>query len=423
MWRIRFILQWAQTNNANPYSVGDGTEDRSEVTNRRKFLAGLAGAAGAASLMSGARVSAAAGKDRAIPQQIKMFNIDLNWSGANFPAPGYWADVSPEDHVRWCADLGANVIHSYTVSCNGYAWYKGGIVPPQPGLKHDYFREVQRLAHKRNMLVTGYYCVGANTKWGEEHPDLSYGTPASAHIPLTDVYLDYFCAMMADGMKKTGMEVCALDWIWNPGTQGAVFTPSGEPHDKAWIDAEKKLFTQLTGLRFPSTGVPNDEDRLGYERLAIERTWQRIRETRDTTDRNCLLALWMNHPDRPSIQGSKMFGEVDWYINENPKPDRLELARGKVRQGARLIQNLSGWGNHDAKAYLADPQYASFDMSAFAEPRANGLLPSVAEYLSKPVDSFKGKENDRIAANDYNIAALARFFRGLPMDTVIPLKA
>ncbi|MBI4165801.1 MAG: hypothetical protein HY508_08720 [Acidobacteria bacterium] len=61
--------------------------------------------------------------------------------------------------------------------------------------------------------------------------------------------------------------------------------------------------------------------------------------------------------------------------------------------------------------------------SAFAEPRANGLLPPVAEDLSKRVDAFKGKENDRIAANDYNIAAIARFFRGLPMHTVIPPKS
>ena len=393
------------------------------MTNRRNFLAGLAGAAGAASLMSDLRVSAAAGKHRDTPKQIKMFNIDLNWSGDKFAPPGHWADVSPEDHVRWCADLGSNVIHSYTVTCNGYAWYKGGIVPPQPGLKHDFFPEVMRLAHKRNMLVTGYYCVGANAKWGGEHPDQSYGTPPSAHIPLTDVYLDYFCASIADGMKKTGMDVCTLDWIWNPGGQGAVHTPSGEPHDKAWIDAEKKLFTQLTGLRFPAAGVPSGEDKLTYERLAIERAWQRIRETRDRTDRNCLLAIWMNHPDRPTIAGSKIFEEVDWYINENPKPDRLELARGRAREETRMIQNLSGWANHDAKAYLSDPKYSNFDMSAFAEPRANGLLPPVAEYLSRPIDSFKGDDKDRIAASDYNISALARFFRGLPMDTVIPPKA
>lgn len=32
----------------------------------------------------------------------------------------------------------------------------------------------------KNMKVFGYYCVGTNTKWGLDHPDLSYGTPASS---------------------------------------------------------------------------------------------------------------------------------------------------------------------------------------------------------------------------------------------------
>jgi hypothetical protein len=100
----------------------------------------------------------------------------------------------------------------------------------------------------------------------------------------------------------------------------------------------------------------------------------------------------------------------------------LELARGSARKETRMIQNLSGWANHDAKAYLSDPKYSNFDMCAFAEPRTNGLLPPVAEYLSKPVDSFKHDEKDRIATNDYNIAVIARFFRGLPMSTVLQSK-
>jgi hypothetical protein len=40
----------------------------------------------------------------------------------------------------------------------------------------------------------------------------------------------------------------------------------------------------------------------------------------------------------------------------------------------------------------------------------------IDEYLKKPVDAFKGK--DHRSANNYNIAALARFYRRMPMDTV-----
>jgi lysophospholipase L1-like esterase len=57
---------------------------------------------------------------------IKAFCIDFNWGpkGINgFAGPGVWADASPEDQVRWYEGLGANVIQTFAVSCNGYAWY------------------------------------------------------------------------------------------------------------------------------------------------------------------------------------------------------------------------------------------------------------------------------------------------------------
>jgi hypothetical protein len=31
--------------------------------------------------------------------------------------------------------MGVNTIQTFIVSCNGYAWYKNGVVPEQPGLK------------------------------------------------------------------------------------------------------------------------------------------------------------------------------------------------------------------------------------------------------------------------------------------------
>lgn len=388
--------------------------------NRRDFLGSLAATAAAKRILSSSAVAAPGRSNLKVPPQIKMFNIDFNWSGGGFAPPGQWADTVPRDYVQWCADLGVNVIHSFSVSCNGYAWYKGGFVPPQPGLTHDFFPEVLRLAHKKNMLATGYFCVGANTKWGLEHPDLSYGTPATIHIPLTDRYLDYLTRSIADAIEKTEMDICTIDWLWNPGAHGAVYNPDGQPRKKEWLKAEKKLFTELTGLRFPATGLPDQADILAYERLAIDRCWERIREARDRTNRDCILCIWMNHDDDPTVTGSKIFKEVDWFINENPNPKLLELARGRVGKKTRLIQNLCGWANHDAKAYLADPKHWSFDLCGFAEPRANGLPMPVAELMSKPVDAFKGK--DRLAANNYNMAALARCYRGLPLDTVTPLK-
>ena len=59
-------------------------------------------------------------------EAIRAFCIDFNWGpgGPNgFAPPGLWADADPEQHLAWYAGLGANVIQTFAVSCNGYAWY------------------------------------------------------------------------------------------------------------------------------------------------------------------------------------------------------------------------------------------------------------------------------------------------------------
>jgi hypothetical protein len=61
------------------------------------------------------------------PEHIKSYCIDFNWVRTNravkpFAAPGIWADSDPAAHVAWYKAVGANVIQTFAVSCNGYAW-------------------------------------------------------------------------------------------------------------------------------------------------------------------------------------------------------------------------------------------------------------------------------------------------------------
>ena len=59
-------------------------------------------------------------------------------------------------------------------------------------------KQITELAHKDGVKVMGYFCVGANTYWGQKHPDQSYGIPSAIHIPFTSDYLDYLA-----GSSKT----------------------------------------------------------------------------------------------------------------------------------------------------------------------------------------------------------------------------
>ena len=140
---------------------------------------------------------------------IKAYCIDFNWGegGPNaFAAPGLWADASPSEHIKWYKDLGVNTVQTFIVSCNGYAWYKNGVVPPQPGLKYDFLPEMVRLGHQEGMKVMGYLCIGSNTRWGIDNPGYSYGYPADRHLPYTQKYLDYLDELIRDAVGKTGID-------------------------------------------------------------------------------------------------------------------------------------------------------------------------------------------------------------------------
>lgn len=348
--------------------------------------------------------------DADIPR-TRAFCVDFNWGagGVNgFAPPGMWADADPARHVAWYAALGANVIQTFAVSCNGYAWYRSGKVPSQPGLKHDFLREVVRLGHDRGMLVMGYFCISANTRWGAEHPHLSYGTPSAHHLPFTDEYLDYLGVAIDDAFRTTGIDGTMIDWVW---------CPTGEVRQKQnggkWLDAEKRLYLQLTGKPFPGEDRLTPEDRLVYERLAVDRCWGRIRAAAKRAKPNCVLWLSCNKVKDPTVANSSLFREIDWLMNEAPDLEALGRTRGMVGPGARIVQCVVGWGDrHDARAVVTDPAWSGLDLYGFAKPGPDSLPLPVAEYLGKPIDAFRG--------NDRNIAVLARFFNGRTVERAAP---
>lgn len=338
------------------------------------------------------------------PKRIQAFCIDFNWGdgGPNgFAPPGLWADADPAEHVAWYSGLGANVIQTFAVSCNGYAWYKNGkVVPPQPGLKRDFLPDMVKLGHAKGMRVMGYFCIGANTRWGQAHPDLSYGTPSAYHIPLTKAYLDFLCGSIAEALKLSQMDGFMIDWVWNPKR------PEGK-----WLDCEKQAFRELMGRDFPGEANFDKNDVLTYERRALDRCWKRIQTTAKKIRRDCIIWLSCNSLLDPTVTNSTMFREVDWLMNEAGDLRPLGQVRAMAGPHTQLVTCLVGWGEaHNARAVLSDPQSAGLAIYGFVKPQADSLPLPIREYLGQRIDDFQG--------NDRNIATFVRFFNGLPFDTV-----
>ena len=305
-----------------------------------------------------------------IPAEIRAFCLDFNWRPGEpkaFAAPGLWADASPAEHVRWYQDLGANLIQTYCVSCNGYAWYQGGRVPPQPGLRSDFLPEIVRLGHAADMAVIGYFCIGANQLWGQRHPEQSYGTPPLWHIPLTDAYLEYLGASIAEAVTLSGVDGLMVDWIWNPDR-----TPNGGQ----WLPAEQALYAQLMGEPFPGEAQLDSAQEVAYGRRAIDRCWGVVQSAAKSAKADCLLWLCCNDLDHPHVRGSRLLREVDWLMNEHPDPARLAVAQAAAGPQAQILQCLCGWGaENNARVVLDGLQNTSIGLYGFAMPDASSFPP------------------------------------------------
>lgn len=346
-------------------------------------------------------------KKEILNKQIKAFCIDFNWGpkGVNgFAGPGHWGDADPAAHVAWYEKLGANVIQTFAVSCNGYAWFKGGKIPEQPGMKHDFLPEVVKLGHAKKMMVMGYFCIAANTRWGQNHPDLSYGFKSEYHIPFTDEYLDYLAMSIEEALRISGMDGFMIDWVWNP-TDAARKSGNGGK----WLGAEKGLFKKLMGKEFPGEEQLSKEDKLAYERRAIDRCWAKIRDAAKKTNPDCVIWLSCNKVSDPTSIDSNLYKQVDWLMDESGNPAAMKGIAGMLGEKTKQVLCLVGWGDkHDARKVLSDPATKEYAIYGFSRPGENSLPLPVETYFSKPIDEFNG--------NDKNIAVLARFFNGKAWD-------
>jgi len=338
--------------------------------------------------------------------RIKAFNIDFNWGegGAHgFAKPGLWADANPRQQVQWFEDLGGNVIHSFGVSCNGYAWYKNGVIPEQPGLKHDFLPEIVNLAHKKRMKVFAYFCVGANNKWEEDHPEWVYQMDGQ-QIPFINPYIDYLCASIEDVIKKSGVDGIMLDWFYNPGGGRDPLPPL------RWLPCEEAMYKELMGEPFPGKEQMTPEIELAFRRRSINRAWIRIREVVKGTRPDCLIWLTCYELQSKEIAGSDMLNEVDWLMNEAGDMATTKAVKEIVNPKTRLITCLANWNKQNPTELIPYAVQEGIGLYGFTKPVVGSMMHPVDYYLSRAIEELEGDEK--------NIAALARAYHGLPFSYV-----
>lgn len=302
-------------------------------------------------------------------ERIKAFCIDFNWGPDGFAPPGMYAQASPKEHLEWYRNLGANTIQTFCVSCPGYAWYRSDVAPVQPGMNGDFLKELTELGHAAGMRVLGYFCIGANTYWNESHPQLTHGFPSSISIPFTREYLDYLAKVIPDALTKTGIDGFMIDWVFN----ASHFYP-----DKTytWLECEKQMYQELFGEPFPGAEAMTADHTNEFNRRALDRCWNTIRDAAKSTKPDCIIWLSCYDLQHPQVTGSRMLREVDWLMNEHPDAAKLDAARRAAGPKTKLIQCMCGWGDqHDAAALSERLHSTETGFYGFARPDVNSTLP------------------------------------------------
>lgn len=340
-------------------------------------------------------------------QTIKAYCIDFNWGPGGrhgFAKPGLWAEANPKDHVKWYKDLGCNTIQTFAVSCNGYAWYKNGVIPEQPGLKYDFLTEMVDLGHKKNMKVFGYFCAGANNRWEELHPDLCYQMDGQ-QIPYTNQYLNYLCESLEDALIKTGMDGFMLDWFYNPGGGRDPLPPL------KWLPCEQQMYQELMDQPFPGKDSITPEMELKFRRKSINRAWGRIRETAKNVNPKCI--IWLSTYELNSREYAEidLLKEVDWLMNEAGDISRTESARNLIGNHTKLITCLANWNKQDPIEVVNHAKKENIGLYGFTRPIKGSLMPPINYYLRKSIDSYEGDEK--------NLAVFARIYNDLPLNFIL----
>lgn len=350
---------------------------------------------------------------------LKAICIDINWDLFwRSASPGLYSHADPKAQVRWCHELGANVMQTFCVSYNGYAWFPSEVAPVTPGLTGNFLQDQVEEGHRLGMKVLGYFCLGSNPYWAGNTSDAEWhdsrlldpmNRPVTAinlkdadwnWLPFTNRYMDYFCASIQDALEKTGMDGFMIDW----------FNPHRGP---VWLDCEKEMWRELLGEPFPQS-LPSPEAELEFKRRQVDRAWGQVKAAVNGV-RPAI--IWTNHPferaDDPLWNGSRLLREVDWILNESPDLEFLNWLEKQIGPQTKLIQNFCGWPGHSAESWR-DLDAERFGYYGFTCTHPGTCLPwTEGQIQSHRRQTMKPDYLKRVVSDTKNIAVLREAYHHL----------
>lgn len=265
---------------------------------------------------------------------FRQLCYDYNWVGRNLSdLPLKFTEASPVEYAELSKKINLDAALVLAVPHHGYTTYNSKVGVKFPGIKGDWFGEVVKELHKRDIRALGYITLGTNWKFMRDHLGQPYITTTmkdhgEVHYQGLCFNGDGYIELVEDYTREilTHYPVDALRY-------DMLFSPKN-----CTCDGCKKLYRELFHEEFTSWNEINarDSSRIEYQNIAtLNRAGDRLIKTARAVKPN--VEIWQNHVNTYSEADVNLGRRYDIAYIEFGDPFRLLALRGILDKNAIIV--------------------------------------------------------------------------------------
>jgi len=138
--------------------------------------------------------------------------LDYNWSAGDIE--DYFTEADPRAIAEFCQQINLDALVLLNVPHQGFTTYRSESGPIFPQLKRDFFNEVVRECHSRNIAAFGYITLGRNWYYAMQHPEQSWQrSETEKFIDLKTPYLDLVLEYIREVLRICPVDALRFDTL------------------------------------------------------------------------------------------------------------------------------------------------------------------------------------------------------------------
>lgn len=268
-------------------------------------------------------------------KSFRQLCYDYNWEGRTLSdIPKKFTKSDPVDFAEFSEKINLDAVLVLAVPHHGYCTYDTKVGVKFPGIKGDWFGEVVKELHKRNISALGYITLGTNWKYMRDNIDKPYiNAEMDSNGVLDRVdgicfnapgYIDLVEAYSRELLTNYLLDALRYDMFFSPKDcicEGC----------QSWY---KKLYDEnFTSWEEIQQKYPKRQQLFNLQTL--NRTARRIQNT--CRDIKPSVEIWQNHINTDSYANINLGRDYDIAYVEFGDPFRMLALRGILNKKAIIV--------------------------------------------------------------------------------------